>query len=135
MRTYELRGRVIRGEGWGRKLGYPTANLDHDYFRFHPIPPGVYAAFVTVGKRHYRAIAIIGVPFTWQPKRTKLELHLLRFSGRLVGRMMHARLIRRIRLVKQFPNVPTMLKTIKADIVAANRSLSGHGQPKTTRRG
>lgn len=134
MKFHELRGRVIRGEGWGRKLGYPTANLDHDFFRRHPIPPGVYAAFVTVGKRRYRAIAIIGVPFTWRPKRTKLELHLLRFSGRLVGRIMKATLIRRIRPIKQFRNVPTMLKTITVDVVAANRILARHGQPKTTRR-
>lgn len=134
MTFYELRGRVIKGEGWGRKVGYPTANLDHRYFRRHPIPPGIYAAIVTLGKRRYRAIAIIGVPFTWQPKRTKLELHLLRFSGQLIGRLLRATLLRRIRPVKQFPNVPTMLKTIKADIVAANRILARHGQPKTARR-
>lgn len=134
MKTYELRGRVIRGEGWGRKLGYPTANLDHAYFRRHPIPSGVYAAVVDLGRRRYRALAIIGVPFTWQPTRHKLELHLLRFSGNLVGRTIQSILIRRLRPIKKFPNVPAMLTTIKADITAANKIFVRHGQPKTTGR-
>lgn len=134
MKVYELRGRVIRGEGWGRKIGYPTANLDHAYFRRHPIPSGVYAAFVDLGRRRYRALAIIGVPFTWQLSRRKLELYLLQFSGNLVGRSVQAILIRRLRPIQKFLNVQGMLSTIKTDIAAAKKILDRHGKQKTTGR-
>lgn len=134
MTTHELRGRVLRGEGWGRRLGYPTANLDLAYFRRHPVPAGVYAALTTVHGRRYRALAVVGVPFTWRPNRHKVEIHLLRFSGDLRGRRLTAVLVKKIRPIRTFKNVPTMLQQIVRDVLAANRILASHGQRPTTRR-
>ncbi|MBI3115074.1 MAG: riboflavin kinase [Candidatus Kerfeldbacteria bacterium] len=119
----ELRGRVVRGEGWGRKLGYPTANLDHRFFRRHPVPPGVYACWASVGRKRYRAIAVVGVPYTWRRHGFKVELHLLSFRRNLHGRLLTATVVQKLRPIKVFQNVPEMLRTIARDVAQTKRLL------------
>lgn len=69
-----LSGSVIHGDGIGRQLGYPTANIPYckavTYFR-----PGVYAAMVTLGDKKYQAALAI------HDKYSKTEVFLLSYQG------------------------------------------------------
>ena len=50
MMTMRLRGKIIKGDGRGTGLGYPTANLDRRSSGRHPVPEGVWACRAKVGK-------------------------------------------------------------------------------------
>ncbi len=67
-------GIIIRGEGVGRQLGYPTANLDVDPKKIK-LRDGVYAARATVRNQIYQAALVI------QRKKRKVEVYLLDWSG------------------------------------------------------
>ena len=73
----KFQGKVIRGDGLGRKLGYPTANLNRPKNR--KIPRGVFAARVRVLKKNYQGVAVLGIPSVADGK-PKLEIHILDFN-------------------------------------------------------
>ncbi len=126
---YRLTGRVIRGEGWGRKIGYPTANLDLASFRRQPVPNGVYAGWVRIGRHDRRCLAIIGVPYTWRRRGFKVEIHVLDYAKSLVGKKLSAILIKKLRVIRAFRNVPAMLKQIDLDVRRSRRSLTDDTRP------
>lgn len=113
-----LYGTVVRGERIGRTIGYPTANLDHRYFKTNPQPKGVYAARAWVGTRYFPALAVIGVPGLRFPQG-KVEVHLLDYSGVLYGRTVHAVLVRRLRPLAWYRDSADLKRRIAADIRAA----------------
>ncbi|MEO6182503.1 MAG: bifunctional riboflavin kinase/FAD synthetase, partial [Verrucomicrobiota bacterium] len=85
-RAYSLVGKIIEGDKVGRKLGFPTANLDVAGL---VLPPnGVYAAQAEVGGQTYRAAVNIGLRPTMKSSNPQLhaEAHLLDFSGDLYGK-------------------------------------------------
>lgn len=67
-------GRVVYGDGLGKKLGFPTANLDITVERTG-LKAGVYAAYAFLNKKKYQAALAI------QEKLNKVEVHLLDYSG------------------------------------------------------
>ncbi|MFH0829287.1 MAG: M24 family metallopeptidase [Candidatus Kerfeldbacteria bacterium] len=109
-----IRGTVIHGEGVGRKLGYPTANLDQRYFRENPQKKGVFAARTWIGSRLHRALAIIGVPGRRRPSG-KVEVYIPRFSGNLYGKTLTAELIERIRPLRRYKSIALLKKRIAED--------------------
>lgn len=129
MKTTVLQGRVIRGEGWARKIGYPTANLDRRSFRYPPLPSGVYVGRARVGKKNFGCLVIIGVPFVRHKHRGhKVEVHLLDFQGNLVGRVLSTQVIRRLRPIAAFPNLGALVTQIERDLRAAEKILRTHGR-------
>ena len=112
-----LRGRVIHGDGLGRTIGYPTANLTHNYFRAHSIPFGVYAGRVDIAGREYRALAIIGVD-------EKLEIHVLNFRRKLYGQYLSMRLRKRLRGLRSFSSTVRLQRQIMVDIKLARKALN-----------
>lgn len=117
-----IAGRVIRGDGWARKIGYPTANLDSRYFRINPQPSGVSAAIAWVGGQRYHALSVIGVPGPSAP-HGKIELHLLDFDRDIHGSYIAARLIEQIRPIRQFQNFGRLIRAIQHDIHEARTIL------------
>lgn len=120
-RPYSLYGKVVKGRGRGRNLGYPTANL----LPYHEaIPPkGVYVvkAFVE-DSRGYLGIMNIGSRPTFEKgKSLVLEVHLLDFRGNLYGKKMEVRFLKRIRPEKKFSTPEALLERIRQDETAARR--------------
>ncbi len=113
-----LHGTVIRGERIGRTVGYPTANLDHDYFSTNPQPKGVYAARAWVGRTQHAALAVIGVPGTQFPQG-KVEVYLLDYSGDLYGRTISAVLISRLRPLVWYRDQEKLRRRIATDVRVA----------------
>jgi riboflavin kinase/FMN adenylyltransferase len=118
-RAYSLSGQVVRGDGLGRQLGFPTANLDVAGLI---LPPGgVYAAHAEAGGRNYRAVLNIGFrPTIAQPQpQLRVEAHLLDFSGDLYGQELELFFVEKLRDEKKFGSVEELRRQIACDIKEA----------------
>lgn len=116
-RPYALGGPVISGDGRGRKLGIPTANVR--VWSEQVIPArGVYACWGCVNQQHrYPAAVNIGVRPTFEGSaRLQVEAHLLDFSGDLYGQNLDLEFIARLRPEKRFDQVTDLLAQIQNDI-------------------
>jgi len=77
--SFEVSGSVIKGDGKGRTLGFPTANLTPEKQLFPPF--GTYACNASVEGKSYRAVLNYGLRPTFEKKQPQLEVHLLNFKG------------------------------------------------------
>jgi riboflavin kinase/FMN adenylyltransferase len=114
-RTYSLTGHVVRGDGLGQKLGFPTANLDTAGL---VLPPnGVYAAHAEAGGATYRAVLNIGRrPTLGTPApQLRVEAHLLGFAGGLYGKELTLTFVRKLRDEKKFASLDELQKQIARD--------------------
>lgn len=126
-RPYSLYGKVIRGRGVGKRLGYPTANIEPYH---EAIPPGgVYGVQVRVRKkgssREYWGLLNIGRrPTLGRKGSLSIEVHLLDFEGNLYGRKIEVLFLKRIRPEKKFPDENALIERIRRDErVVRNYSL------------
>jgi len=118
-REYALSGPVVRGDGLGRKLGFPTANLDVAGL---VLPPnGVYAVHVNVGRRRHRGVLNLGLRPTLQDPAPQLrvEAHLLDFEGDLYDRELDLTFVGRLRDEVRFPSLEALRSQIERDILQA----------------
>jgi riboflavin kinase/FMN adenylyltransferase len=119
-RNYALDGPVVRGDQLGRKLGFPTANLD---VAGRILPPnGVYAAHAETSAKSHRAVVNIGVrPTVGGASLPRVEAHLLDFDGDLYGQELELTFAQRLRDEKKFASLEELKHHIAADIIAARR--------------
>jgi len=122
-RPYELEGSVVRGEGRGRKLQYPTANLDVPGRKLIP-GNGVYAVRWKRGLDLTGGLVNIGVRPTFDGHRRTLEIHFFDFHGSLYGRQVRIQFIQKIRDERKFTNGSSLTAQMKKDERAARRLLS-----------
>jgi len=121
-RHFTLDGTVVSGDGRGRQLGFPTANLQTSK---ELLPAdGVYAVKVRFGRRMYDAVANLGQRPTFAGATPTLEIHLLDYSGDLYGKRLRLYFIDRLRDEQRFSSVPELLNTIRADIAQARTILA-----------
>ncbi|MBU2102506.1 MAG: bifunctional riboflavin kinase/FAD synthetase [Candidatus Omnitrophota bacterium] len=126
-RDYIVAGRVVRGRGIGRTLGFPTANIIcEDYV----IPKtGVYAAVVRANGRLYRAAVNIGTHPTVVPlSRRIVEAHCLDFHGSLTGHTIEILFIKRMRDERKFPSRARLVQAINKDVEKIKRNYSFRGK-------
>ena len=131
-RPFSVLGRVVRGRGMGRKLGFPTANLETGD---EIIPPqGVYAVRTLADNTWHDGIVNIGVRPTFHrpdaPLAIHIEVHLIGASRRLYGRTMEVFFLRRIRAEQTFPDCQALAGQIRKDIRHAMAILRRHPLPK-----
>jgi riboflavin kinase / FMN adenylyltransferase len=122
-RAYSLAGRVIKGDGAGRQLGFPTANLEITGL---VLPPnGVYAAHAHVAGKTYRAVLNIGHRPTLHQRDPQFhfEVHLLDFSGDLYGQTIEVTFAGKLRDEKTFPSPDALKAQITRDIAGAKRQF------------
>lgn len=124
-RPYGLAGRVVGGEGRGRHLGFPTANLDVPPAKLIPAD-GLYACFA--GLRKMRpAMAYIGArPTFGEGADRRVEIHLLERPGHrdLHGRLLRAELIARLRGDRRFASSEGLVAQMKRDRVRTRALLA-----------
>src|SRR6266704_3653113 len=104
-RAYSLAGKVVKGDGLGRQLGFPTANIDFDGLALPP--KGVYAVHAEAGGRTWRAVLNIGTRPTLQNPNPQLqvEAHLLDFQGDLYGRQLGLTFVDQLRHEQKFASL------------------------------
>jgi riboflavin kinase / FMN adenylyltransferase len=120
-RTYRLRGTVGAGQKRGRTLGFPTANLA-DLETLIP-GDGVYAVYVYFDHRLWPAAANIGPNPTFGEQARKVEVHLIGFTGELVGQKLAIDLVERLRDTRPFGNVSELVEQLHRDVAQARQIL------------
>ena len=121
-------GRVIRGQGRGRPLGFPTANL-RPSGQVLP-PPGVYAARAVLDDGTWPAVLNLGTCPTFEGKETLLEAHLIGYQGKdFYGRPLEVFFHRRLRKERAFPSPKELAAQIQRDIRECLDALGEEGKP------
>lgn len=117
-RPPEVEGIVVRGDGRGRELGYPTANLDIPDGLLIP-PDGVYAGWT----RDRRAAISIGTNPHFDGVERRVEAHLLDFDGDLYGQRMVVELWSGIREQRSFDSLEELVAAIDGDVERTRNSV------------
>lgn len=106
---YTISGKVIHGDGYGKKIGFPTVNLLTDAEEFPP--QGVYAGSAELESKAYQAGIIIG-------PNNKTEAHLIGYNGDAYGKDVVLALNKFLREYKNFKTERELIKQIKKDLKA-----------------
>ena len=120
-RNWSIHGKVQKGKQLGKKIGFPTANIDiKDYVL---ACPGVYAVRVKKirGNGYFKGIANLGYRPTFNGKKILLEVHLFNFSGNLYNKYLTVEFKKFIRKEKKFKNINQLRKQIKIDLIKAKK--------------
>lgn len=120
-RPYKLIGKIIHAKGLGKKMGYPTANLElMDNF---VIPKfGVYDTDIIVKGKKYKASTNIGTNPTVEHDVIKIEAHILDFNEDIYGEIVELELLDFVRPELKFNSIDELFKQIAKDIlVTKNR--------------
>ncbi|MEY3398659.1 MAG: hypothetical protein RL220_1253 [Bacteroidota bacterium] len=118
--SYSITGEVVRGDGRGRKLGFPTANIRAlDPHKLIP-SSGVYKSDVQIDNKPWPCVVNIGVrPTVSDSGEMTIEAHIPGFDGDLYGKNITVCLKRRIRDEKKFGSVHELIQQINDDIATA----------------
>ena len=105
--TYIIKGKVIKGDGYGKKLGFPTVNLETAEKQFPP--EGVYTGTVVLEEKEYRTGIVIG-------PNDKIEAHLLGYEGDAYGKEVTLNIGEFLREYKNFDTEAELIIQIKKDL-------------------
>ena len=114
-RNFTYTSQVMHGDKRGRKLGFPTANLEIDD-RHSMLPNGVYVVRVKVFDKIFNGIANIGDNPTFKVAKRRLEVFIDEFSGDIYGENISVSFIEKIRDEKTFASVDELKTQLRADL-------------------
>lgn len=125
-RSYSISGRVVHGDGRGRQIGYPTANIQLK----HNLPPlrGVYVVQVHAeGLGILQGAASLGVrPTMHADAKPSLEVHLLEFAQQVYGRHLRVEFLHKLRDEMKFAGVQDLIKQIEFDVKQTKNWFEKH---------
>lgn len=117
-REYQIIGKVIEGQKLGRKIGFPTANLEIPTEKLLP-KKGVYGVIVDVENNHslsnLQGVMNIGTRPTINGQSLSIEVHLLHWHGDLYNQVLTVKLVNFIRPEQKFSSLDELKKQIKLD--------------------
>lgn len=113
---YSLSGRVVKGKGLGKGLGYPTANVQTEN-KYKLVPAnGIYAVIVRYAEKQYNGMMNIGVNPTISANRTKtIEVNIFDFEKDIYGENIRIFFSQRLRDEKKFSSIEELKKAIDGD--------------------
>ena len=121
-RPYSLVGDVVHGDGRGREIGFPTANIETDG-QVYP-PNGVYAIRAKLEERWLDGVLNIGRRPTFGGTSIQVEVHLFGFDEMIYGESVEIVFVEKIRDEQKFPNPEALIHQIQRDIAAATEILA-----------
>ena len=122
-KNYSMSGEVIHGNHLGRRLGFPTANIDPD--RIHVALMGIFAVRVTgLHDQELDAVASIGTRPTIGGKKMLLEVHIFDFDEDIYGQELQVEFIEKIRDELNFPDVDALIEHMTNDVTSARKILA-----------
>ncbi len=114
--SYSIKGRLKKGSGRGRQLGFPTLNLSVPSEKLLP-PLGVYGGFAKCQGDVFEAAIYVGRRPTFDEREPVVEAHLLRFSGEAtIGEWVSLRLRHFLRPDQKFESVDALVSQMKKDV-------------------
>lgn len=122
---YRMGGEVIHGEGRGKTIKFPTANIDYPKGKVIP-PNGIYACWAHLGKEKLMAATNIGLNPTFTPERQapSLEAYLLDFDRDIYGETLQLEFVARLRDELKFASVEALVEKIRDDVKQTRAILS-----------
>ena len=120
-RNWSIEGIVEKGRMMGKKIGFPTCNIDIKNYIL--AKTGVYAvkAKVKKSRKIYRGIANLGYRPTFNQKKLLLEVNLFNFSGNLYNKKLSVEFLKFIRGEKKFNGIEDLRNQIKRDLLIAKK--------------
>jgi len=120
---YLIEGKVVKGDGVGVSLGYPTANIRLNS-RYKLLPcEGLYSSIVEIGNEEFPAMLYVGSSPTFGIDSVKIEVHIMGFSGNIYGERIRCLVYSLIRKKKFFTSVESLKENIKMSEEETLRSL------------
>lgn len=127
-RPYQLYGSIVPGDGRGRTIGFPTANVQAD--KPCLLPHGVYAVSARVLGRRSGGALNFGTRPTFPGAGAQMEVHLLDYRGpELAGQPIRLSFLERLREERRFGAVEELVAQIARDVVAARAAVEGESVP------
>jgi riboflavin kinase/FMN adenylyltransferase len=130
-RPFRMEGRVVRGAGLGRKLGYPTANL-----RIRSLPSplgGVLAAWSRIGRGPWLpAVTNLGRRPAVGGSEPLLEVHFFDFDRDIYGQRLEVQFVAKLRDELHFASIDKLVERMSRDELEARRILGSKQPPDAT---
>lgn len=125
-RTYSISGRVVHGDGVGKKLGYPTANIQLKHNR--PPLSGIFVVEAhAAGLGILQGVASLGVrPTLKHDAKPVLEVHLFEFEQDIYGKTLRVEFLQKRRDEQKFPDVGALTRQIALDVENAKKWFEQH---------
>lgn len=123
-RPFTLEGKIIYGQQLGRKIGFPTANLDISKEQI--LPRGVFAVLVYLKEKKYKGICNIGLRPTVEINGLpSVEIFIFNFNKDIYGEILRAEFIQKIRNEQRFNGLGELTEQINKDCTNAQKVLAG----------
>lgn len=123
-RPHRLIGKVVPGDQRGRRIGFPTANLETALGLLVP-GSGVYAARACLDGLGHSAVVNIGTRPTFGGTESVIEAHLLDFSEDLYEKVLKLDFVVRLRSERKFGGIAELVAAIGNDVQSARHVLEG----------
>lgn len=122
-REYSMSGRVVRGLGLGRKLGFPTANVSLNR-RQTPVD-GIFAARVLgLGGEPLDGVASVGTRPTVGGEKPLLEVFIFDFDRDIYGEYITVQFVERLREERKYSDLDSLVAQMHEDVSAARAALA-----------
>jgi riboflavin kinase/FMN adenylyltransferase len=125
-RPYSISGRVVHGDATGRKLGYPTANVQLK----HNLPPlkGIYVVLAHAESLGVlQGVASLGIrPTLKQDAKPVLEVHLFEFAQQIYGKHLRVEFLQKLRNEEKFDGLEALTRQIALDVENAKKWFIEH---------
>ena len=123
---YGLQGPVVHGDGRGKDLGFPTANIQYPPEKMLPAN-GVYACHVWIDDKVHMGAINVGVrpQFHASAEHPLVEAYILDFDRDLYGQEVRLEFVARLRAEQKFPSVDALIERMHTDVEQARRILAG----------
>ena len=123
-RPYELNGKVIKGNGVGRTIKYPTANIEiKEIYKLIP-PKGVYLVKIYLGENEFSGMMNIGNRPTINGLNQTIEVYIFDFDKDIYGKNLKVCFLKKIRKEKKFDSLPSLKSQLKKDEENCKRILA-----------
>ena len=123
-RPYSLTGTVVAGDARGRRLGYPTLNVQPESPRKLLPLDGVYAVDVATPRGRFGGMLSVGGRPTFDDDRRTIEAHLFEASGDFYGDVVQVSFVARLREIVRFPDAAALAEQLAVDERDARRALT-----------
>jgi riboflavin kinase/FMN adenylyltransferase len=118
---FTITGKVVTGNQYGRKLGFPTANIA---LKRTNIPiNGVFIVRVIINGIVFFGVANIGLRLSIDNQHPILEVHILNFNKDLYGRLIQVEFIKKLRQTQKFSSMDELSKAIHQDVIQAKQFI------------
>lgn len=108
---YQFWGKVRKHIQRGKRLGFPTANINLS----KQVPEGIYVSITKIENRQYSSLTFIGRAKTFNEKKFQAETYILDFKKDIYNRWMTVTILSKIRENKKFDSAEELIKQMKKD--------------------